>query len=172
MSGTRSLKQEARWRSSAVGAAVVLIAAALLIWLRSGPDPNHPIDRSAFYSVDDGKTWFVGSADKLPPFEHEGSQAVRAYVYSCDGGKTLFVGYLERLSASARRLLEEDARSRQPSLGVAELSRAANDVEVKKPAGPEWVKRTDPRAADIMAVQAPAGNKGVPVLVESPVDRK
>jgi hypothetical protein len=67
---------------------LVLIVIELVTSRRSIPSEN-----KAFFTVDDGNTWFVDDANNVPPYDYNGKQAVRAIVFSYSGGQ--FVGYLE-----------------------------------------------------------------------------
>jgi hypothetical protein len=60
----------------------------------------------AYYSVDDGKSYFEDSNTKIPPFDYGGKQAYRVHVFSCDGGKTTWVSHLESWKPEARAKLE------------------------------------------------------------------
>jgi hypothetical protein len=70
----------------------LLVAALLLlivgmggvIWWEARPAPKEEAVTRAFYTTDDGKTWFTDDAERLPPFDHGGKQAVRLYLFSCD----------------------------------------------------------------------------------------
>src|SRR5438093_6857424 len=91
---------------AAIAVSVLLIAAVFsFLALRArgereaGASAGGP---KAWYTIDDGRTWFADAANKVVPFEHQGKQAYRCYVWTCDGGKTKFVSHLERLSPQAR----------------------------------------------------------------------
>jgi hypothetical protein len=56
----------------------------------------------AFYSDDDGASYFEDSNQLVPPFDHGGKLAYRAHVFTYDGGKTKWVGYLEGYTSEAR----------------------------------------------------------------------
>ena len=111
--------------------------------------------RTLFVTVDEGKTFFPAPAEQLPPFQHEGKTALRAYVFTC-GGKS-FVGYLERYSDRAKQLMLESWKSQQatgrpPSMNSEMLS----GIEVKRPGDATWVRHSDlARAAEIMSVRCP-----------------
>src|SRR6516225_9036515 len=63
----------------------------------------------AFFTVDDGNTWFANDAAKIPPFDKDGKQAVRAFVYRCADGTT-FVNHVQRYKPEAKRVLEVQAK--------------------------------------------------------------
>src|SRR4051794_23591957 len=98
------IREEMNKRPRAVAVAgVVALAvgiAAMAFQLSSGG-----IGRSgeqAFYTTDDGATWFTDAADRLPPFDYKGKEAVRAYVFECNGKP--FVNHLERWTPDRRKL--------------------------------------------------------------------
>ena len=67
----------------ALGVAVLAVGAMALRLSGRGAGAVAP----AFYTVDDGATWFEDDGEKLPPFQHEGKEAVRAHVFECSDGK-------------------------------------------------------------------------------------
>jgi hypothetical protein len=122
----------------------------------------------AFFSVDDGKTWFADDATKLPPFDKAGKQAVRAYVYRSGNG-TEFVNYLERFKPEARRALEDasrpDPNPKVPPNQAAIQSAYIGGREVKRPGDANWIATANSRdAAQVQAVKSPDGSTdAVPV---------
>ena len=73
---------------------VVLLVALLIFAKAGGGLGGSPaaVKDMAFFTDDDGATWFADDAKKIPPFDHNGKQAVRARVYR-SGGKTFAVPY-------------------------------------------------------------------------------
>lgn len=91
------INQRRRYVLAALG---LLVLAALLFSIRgvrSQSTGGQP-DTQAFYSTDDGKTWFVDSITREPPFDHEGSPAYRVVMMACNcnGKRTVFPAYLQR----------------------------------------------------------------------------
>lgn len=78
-----------------IAALICVGAIGSLVWQFSGQSADHERPPPAFYSADDGKTWFLDSVRKATPFDHDGSQAYSAVLYRCAGGKP-FVGYLQK----------------------------------------------------------------------------
>ena len=108
-----------------------------------------------YFTVDDGKTFFVASSDKIPPFDYNGKEAVHAYVFQCDGKK--FVGYMERYTRDARQSILAGKRTPQ----IERFGR-----ELKRPGVAEWVKSGDLAVeAKVADVRCPDG-KGVPEAIE------
>lgn len=155
--------REAINRNPAVSAVVIgllLLAFAgyALQWgLSDRLDPLAGSGR-AFYSIDDGKTFFTASSDLIAPFQHEGKQAVQAMVYTADGGKTRFVGYLMRFTprgAEQLKAMRAKSESGRPTLPGLDLELQKN-TEVKRPGDGAWVRLSDIAAAGrIMNVEAP-----------------
>lgn len=126
---------------ASAGAAAALIALAaifLVLQLRAGSGGSD----QAFFTVDDGETWFADDISKLPPFQRDGKEAVRAYVFECGGKK--FVNHLERLTPEARKLMEATAEAQKagkpPPPPPASAGRTVMwGQEFKKPGEKEWV---------------------------------
>jgi hypothetical protein len=130
-----------------IGVLVGVIAVAVVMAFASAKKQEHNVEvrSGVWFTTDDGKTLFTDEARKLPPFDHDGKPAYRAYVYSCDGGKTRFVAFLERYTPDALRQLEEQRKSSMPpELGV--IDRLMNQGrEVKRPGDANWVNFSDPK---------------------------
>jgi len=150
-------------KTIAVVIGVILLAMVYLRWSNGvvGHDAGGSGTR-LYFSTDDGKTWFADDANKLPPFQKSGKEAVRAYVYKGSDGKE-FVSHLERYTPDAKSKLEAAyaSHSRDPML----LQRIqTTGVEVKAPSQPNWVKVSDPKAAAIIVPRCPDGSEPEPVL--------
>lgn len=168
---TMSLRESMnRQRGTIVAIAMVAIVVAIshFVW-RSGIDANGAESGKAFFTTDDGRTWFVEDVSKLPPFDHTGKTAYRCYVYTIDDGKTKYVSYLERYSEEAKAVL------RRPRVRGNNQQERVNEqivqegTEVKRPGTGEsgWVKLRDPRAMEIMMPKAP-DNSNVEVTPVEP----
>lgn len=85
-------------------AAILVVAIGLMIYQFSGGGSSTPTPPDQmYYTVDDGASFFVDGAGKMP-FSHEGKPAYRAYVFKTDSGKE-FVGYIERISPRLDKML-------------------------------------------------------------------
>lgn len=135
---------------------VVSVAYAVYQW-RSAPADPLAGSGKAFYSVDDGTTYFVAGSEQIPPFLHEGREAVQALVYTDDGGKTTFVGYLMRFTprgVELMRAMRQPAGDRPRALPGLDPGLQAN-TEVKRPGAGAWVKLSDIAAAgEVMSVKS------------------
>lgn len=144
-----------------VAAGLVLISALFVYFQIQGPSAP-PADGKAYFSIDDGKSWFADDATKLAPFEKDGKQAVRAYVYRSSKGLE-FVNHLERFKPEARATLEASRNNKPEGQGPA-ISAAAQSAhtagrEVKRPGEAKWVGAGDFRvAAQVVAVKTPDGS--------------
>jgi hypothetical protein len=128
-----------------VSCLIVVVGVVIALELKgvSGLPP-----KQSFYTTDDGQTWFVDSSSKLPPFDHDGAQAVRCYVFKGPNGK--FAGLLEKYSDDTREQLTRLAGKSPPS----DIS-----VLVKKPGEKDWTKTgVDQQAMTLMHITGPDGS--------------
>lgn len=124
---------------------IAIFAVCILIlifsWRRSMPQAAEVPD--AYYSDDDGATYFGDIANRIPPFDHQGKAAVSADVYRRTDG-TAFVGYLERYTDTAAALV---TRVRTPGqrtpLTLDEQFAILDGKQFKKPGEKEW--KQEPR---------------------------
>lgn len=139
--------------SSGLVIGVIVLVLGLLFWVSTsgGPSKGDTGEQKAFFTSDDGKSWFVDSAAKIPPFTKDGKDAVLAYVYSCNGKP--FVAYMKRFTPEAKRKLEEaNSNKSKPQMAVADVVQFTG-IEVKAPGGKDWYKQTDERAIKVMQPQ-------------------
>jgi hypothetical protein len=150
---------------AAVVVGVLLLAGTFAAFQFLNADTTAAASDRAFFSTDDGKTWFVDNAGKLPPFERDGKEAVRAYVFECKGKQ--FVNHLERYTPDGRRAAEaalESQRTSQTATVPAQLRLAG--AEVRKPGAKQWAPLGDlAKAGPILRPKCPDGN-GDPTPVE------
>jgi hypothetical protein len=128
------------------GRTVGLIAFGLVViyFVLHAFTPHTDNINKAFFTVDDGATWFTDSADRLAPFDHNGKPAYRLTMFSTDGGKTKFPAYLERYTPDGRARREQ--ANQDLKAGRIKIVPIANprDLEVKLPgAGNPWVSRAN-----------------------------
>jgi hypothetical protein len=109
---------------------------------------------TAYFTTDDGKTYFVAGMENVPPFEHNGQMAVRAYVFRCGSAKP-FVAYVERYVPEAHKAMVENRATPQHQIGGREL---------KRPGETAWVKSSNRKAAAAIAdVRCPDGAEMEPL---------
>src|SRR5262245_19774554 len=117
-----------------------------------GGGSSYTPPNKAFFTVDDGASYFPDSFDRVPPYDSNGKVAVLAHVYRCEAGKSKVVGYLERVTADGKKRRQELIDKKSPA-GFEELELTGK--EVKAPKVGDWVKKSDPRALDIMSPKCP-----------------
>jgi hypothetical protein len=141
----------------------VIIVMVVFIFRVAGGNGTPAFPRKAFFTEDDGASWFVDDANKVPPFDHKGKQAVRAYVYKC-GDKT-FVNHMERFTPGAKKKLEQTpgddllAKSDPSISGIP-----VNSKEVKSPGQRVWVNIADPRASEVLRIKCDKPNEAELVM--------
>src|ERR1700722_4242395 len=86
-------------------AGCLIVGAGIYFYFQEKP-ARLPDPLTAFYSDDDGKTYFKDSIYKFAPFDHNGKEADLAYVFECDSGK--FVGMLGRYTPKMKKQLEDE----------------------------------------------------------------
>jgi hypothetical protein len=149
-----------------LGVAGAVLALLLLWWLgHSGSSPSAADGadpRLAWFTVDDGKTWFADDVSNLPPFEHNGKQAVMCFVYKTPAGEP-FAGYLMRYTPEGKRMREKQLHG-SGTLTAEEVENRLRMMEVKRPGEAGWTRIDDSRAEKIQDVRAPAGSGPVEVV--------
>jgi len=115
-----SLSSHKGLAAGAVG--VVAVMVALMAWQVGGTSSGASGSAGElYYTDDDGSTTFTAAANLLPPFDHNGKQAVRAVMYSCDGGKSKFVAYLERYTVPAKQQIEAARQAAKTGSGGGKM---------------------------------------------------
>jgi hypothetical protein len=145
--GIRETLNRKRGLSAALAALLILFSGGLLAytqWPQSRPKGD-----KAYFTVDDGQTWFLDSIYKVPPFDYNGQTAVRAMVYSYDNGSKKFCGYLMRYTSEVKNKLDAAVAQAQadgkPLSSITLFSSrdvGMNGVEIKLPGQTNWVPRS------------------------------
>lgn len=166
----RQVLQEKKGLGLALGGSLVAVAMVVLVVTQKPPAQANL--NMAFFSVDDGKTWFAADAYKVAPFTHEGKEAVQATVYSYAGGSRKFCGFLTKFTPEGKKRLEEEyarAKSEGKPPGSVALLRDRTFMQsstlVKAPGGKEWLSINDPKAESILSVRSPDGSEHDQVFV-------
>ncbi len=143
--------------------AAIIVIALIIIGVQLFGGGGRRIQTRGYFTVDDGQTWFVDDIQKIPPFEHNGQEAVRAVMFTCDGGKTIFPAYLERYNAkgkaAAERVRASESSNEPDYTAYDEMERG---LEVKRPRDPSapWVPMMDyERSNSIMTPVCPDGTQ-------------
>ena len=76
-----------------MGVALVFVA-AFFIYRQLAPEQAG--DSRLCFSDDDGKSWFRDDQGHVPPYDHNGKQAVRCFLFESKG--RTFVGYLQKFT--------------------------------------------------------------------------
>jgi hypothetical protein len=159
---TTVTKKKKLWLTGAAAALVLVAAYFLFSQVRPPKQANLNL---AYYSDDDGQSWFSDSNLLIPPFDHNGKQAVSAQVYTYAGGSKKFCAYLLKYTPSAKvRLDEQVAESRQKNDSGASLTlfldnaflQSGTQVKLPGPNNP-WVTLSDPKSNAIVTVKSPDG---------------
>jgi hypothetical protein len=134
-------------------AGVMIVGAAVAIFVQAR-DLGSSGPGKAFFTTDDGNTFFVDSAAKLPPFDKNGKPAYRAHVFEC-GGKRV-VGFMSGYTPEALKLVEEaqkyKAAGKRPP-NMQQLARVGTmGLMVKKPGNSPWVPQADAASATAVRV--------------------
>jgi hypothetical protein len=153
-------------RNPAATAGLLILAIAAVVaatwWQMRQLTPSRP---GAYFTIDDGKTYFSDDPERITPFEHKGKQAVRAHVFRGPDGRR-FVGYLSRHTPGAADVIRK-VRNRKPNdppPTPAEMGLAQGGREFKRPGAAEWVPLKDgAEVQKITAVTAPDGSPAVEV---------
>jgi hypothetical protein len=157
--GIRETLNENPRLTTGITIGIIVVVLGFILWQMHGGSSSTPDGggrsggAQAYFSDDDGKTYFPDAATKVPPFDHGGKEAVRAHVLKCDG-KT-FVNFLERYTPEGKKKME--AMGGKPPVGdptAMESVRSAG-MEVKRPGDKEWIRANpnDPRYGDVIRWQ-------------------
>jgi hypothetical protein len=139
--------------------AVIVILAALAGSVlfaipRLNPRPTWKVPTEGYFTTDDGATCFAESLTKIPPFEHDGKEAVRDFVYSCDGGEHRWVAYLGKYGPEDKQAIESgNAKAEERTMLV------------RAPGSDEWISQTSPKFAQIFVKPPPGIGSGPPAPV-------
>lgn len=127
---------DAHPQATMIGASAAILICVVAIILEahtpSPPDALHGL----YFTVDDGKSYFVDDPMKVPPYDHDGKQAVKCHVFQTPSGKQ--VVYLEKLTDAARKIVLDNQAHPNPGAGAIGME-VHNSVLVKKPGDKDWV---------------------------------
>jgi hypothetical protein len=169
--GIRQVMNDKPWIGLTMAGLVLAIGLALIWGHLSGHGPSEPGDK-AFFTTDDGKTWFAADVTNIPPFDREGKQACRAIVLRCGNGEP-FVHHLESYPPQVRKQLEDSvAAAGDQSQKIITVVRGErmllDDVLVKKPGDPGWVRLTPKDAEAYRKISIPACPDGQDMVTVDP----
>jgi hypothetical protein len=144
--------------AGAVGVLILVLVCALVVSVKRS-EPSAISGARMYYTTDDGKTWFADAWEKVPPFDHDGAQAVRCYVFKTPTSGS-FVGYLETYTQAAHDYLSGAMNSPVPV-------DTTKGTLVKRPGDKNWVSTASPAGEKVKDVKPPNGSSG-PVEPVSP----
>jgi hypothetical protein len=165
MSVLQTTREKPAW-VGAVAVGVTLVALSAIYFEQFGRHHSvaAPLD-SAFFSDDDGKTWFADDIGKFPPFNHNGKPAYRAGVFRCGSGE-LFVAYLERFTDRQKADIQASI-AKEPDQKANWMQYPG---EIRKPGESTWrgIELTSPPAElkayqRLLAPICPDGSNATPV---------
>jgi hypothetical protein len=142
-----------------IGLAVLLaVLAGGLIYYETRTVPLMDINH-LWYTDDEGKTWFLDTAYRVAPFDHNGKQAYIAHMFKSEKG-AIWCAFIERYTADSQKkfqaALDEAAKNGKPPESV---SREDFLTEVRKPNTTEWVLGTDfANSPKVMGTSSPDGS--------------
>jgi hypothetical protein len=141
-------------------AGIIVIAVGFILWQLMGSS-TPGVATEAYFSNDDGKTWFEDDISKIPPFDKDGKPAYKAHVFQCPGGEP-FVAYLERYTEEGKKAMEAAQKSNasnDPMLMMEDMQFTA--IEIRKPGLGDpikgWVRQSSPIASKVMELKCPDG---------------
>lgn len=145
-----------------VGIGIAFLALAVTGLAFQARDATVKAPTKALFTTDDGKTWFVGSIDDIPPFDHDGKQAVRAFVFECGGKESVY--YVQRYTEPARkRILAAQGKGPSELAGALQAAALSGGLETKRPGDQKWVGVTKREALAITTVKCPDGSPAISI---------
>ena len=147
-------------------AGALSVLAFMVVWLtflRTPAGPQGPT--TAYFSDDDGATWFVDKISNIPPFDHNGKEAVKVWLYRCGTGQP-FVQRLEKYTPEQKKRVE--ALLKNPS---RESTAPGVRGLIKKPGEKIWRELNNRDSASIdlytklTTPVCPGGSGDTPTLV-------
>lgn len=131
-------------------AAVIVLALIVAIWQLWPHRAREP--KRAYFTIDEGKSYFADDIGRIPPFDKDGKQACSAQVVRCGWGKP-FVAFMERFTPQGLERLQK-VDTRHTSAG--DIARGGG-AEIKTPGTSEWINWMDPRSAQVTTIKCPDG---------------
>ena len=116
-----------------IAVAAIVVIAALAVWMSIRTISPAGPGTKAFYTDDDGKTWFADEANKVTPYTRDGKEVVSAVVYESQGKQSVL--FMVRLDAASLKLVQQNGGKLPPP--ASEISRNLHR-EVKMPGEATW----------------------------------
>jgi hypothetical protein len=155
--GIRETLNRNQVATSAITAGIIVLA--LIFIFRSSCSGGPSIPTQAYYTDDDGATYFTDKVGILPPFQHNGKEAVLANVFKCGSGKP-FVAFMTKYTPEAQKAIKDYAATPDKDkmrMPPPEMARMAGTL-YKKPKEGAWLGQRDMMAQQqVMSVKCPDG---------------
>jgi hypothetical protein len=159
--GIRESMNEHKGISVGITTGLIAVAIGFAVWYLffSGGGQSDQVGVKAFFTDDDGKSYFLDLAEKIPPFDHNGKKAYGCYVFTNDGGKTNYVAWLYRYTDEGKQRLERIRATKGIEMGPSPLE----CIEVKTAGTGEegWVLTQTPKGMEIQKPSKPGTNEPV-----------
>jgi hypothetical protein len=160
--GLREVLNENPRASAGVGVTLFAAAVGWVVWSLAtgggeGAASQAAVQPKAWFSTDDGATWFADDEAKPSPFQTaDGKTAVKVVVFKCGHGKT-FAAYLERRTPAAQLAAVATKDSKNPYAN--QMAGQLYGTQVKPPKTGAWVLMNDPAAVKIVTPVCPEGSQ-------------
>jgi len=156
--GVRETLNENKAVKITVVSVIVIVIGFFLFRSTVGERTGTP---KAFFTDDDGATWFADEITKLPPFDHNGKRAVMCFVYKTGPNGKPWVSHLQRYTAEGikQRTQQMNDKNFNP-MGFEAMQRTTVEVKEAKTGDKGWVSISDPAAAKIQELKSPDGGTG------------
>ena len=153
---------------AAIGTVIIMAGSLIYIGMRYfHPHPSaSQVPSKSYYCNEDGSELFIDSAANIPPFDHNGKTAVRAFLFKTADGR-VFIQRLEKFDdTSKERIHEQIIKNGMPAMQLRQMY--PQGIMVKRPSDKEWLQANSPAAAELMIAKSPwDGSKDVrPVSVD------
>ena len=146
-----------------IGAGIVVVALLIISLQLMAAKPSLAKQKVAFYTDDNGKTFFTDDVQKVVPFDHNGKQAYLADVFQCADGKQ-FVGLMYRHTPGGRSEMENyisQNMAAQDKDGLFLQQLAYRGMDVKRAgAGDKAWTRNDQTLNDTIRASVKCGSGG------------
>jgi hypothetical protein len=123
---------------------IVVAVAGWFCWSQLGGGAPEP-SKSAYYTIDDGKTWFVDDVLKAPPFEKDGKPACGIILGKCMSAKNPDPEpkplYMYRYTPKGKAAMEKYIEAKQS--GSPDLRDAYMAVQAVGPMAKEYKRVGD-----------------------------
>lgn len=148
MSLRNALDKHKKWFVPTFVVVVFAILGLTLLNSQKGEISTETISR-AYFTDDDGKTYFEDDVSKAFPFDRGGKSVYRAYVYRCgDKGKP-FVGAVGRQSKPSGQSVTLNSNYKGET--------QPGPIEIRKPGTENWVTLASPDGMKLIQSLCPDG---------------